>query len=181
MKNITNNILNNILNKAVVIILFTSFLSFTGCSSIFNGSMATVAINSNPSSATVKINGMDAGATPTKIRLKRGETHIIEIKKEGYLDYKVITNKSIAGLFWVNIICGGLIGIFIDAATGNMYDVEPRIINANLTKDTSFNFENNNNEFDNDYTSKYVMGEFESIQLRDENNNIVGNIQITWE
>lgn len=144
--------------------------------------MSQVSINSDPSNATVKINGMvDVGSTPAQVRLKRGETHIIEIKKEGYQDYKVITTNSITGWFWGNIICGGIIGIVIDAATGNMYDVEPKVINANLNKDTSFNFENNKNNFDNDFTTKYVMGEFESIQLTDENNNVIGKIDITWE
>lgn len=156
-------------------------LLLTSCSSIINGSMSDMSISSDPSDAIIKVNGMDAGRTPTTIRLKRGETHIIEIKKAGFTDYKIVTTKSIAGWVWGNLICGGILGFVIDFVTGNAYDVEPRVVNAKLSKDIGLLNETNSTNAGTNNADAYVIGEFETIKLVDANNNVIGNVKITWE
>ncbi len=149
--------------------LFISLLFVTmSCSTIMNGSKSEVKVTSNPTDAIVFVNNMELGPTPAILRLQRGETHLIEIKKPGYKDYRITTSREITGWFWGNIICGGLVGGAIDLITGNAYDVEPKYINVNLNKDTALN------EF-------YDLENFNGINLTDDNGNNLGEIKIVWE
>ncbi|MDO4221137.1 MAG: hypothetical protein Q4C88_03335 [Akkermansia sp.] len=40
----------------------------------------------------------------------------------------------VSGWVWGNVFFGGLIGLAIDAGTGNLHNIEPEHIQANLTK-----------------------------------------------
>ena len=68
--------------------LVITSITLSSCSSIINGSMASVSVASDPTNAVIKVNGMDGGKTPSVLRLKRGDSHIIELKMEGYNNYK---------------------------------------------------------------------------------------------
>lgn len=164
--------------------LVITSITLSSCSSIINGSMASVSVASDPTNAVIKVNGMDGGKTPSVLRLKRGDSHIIELKMEGYNNYKVVTSNSIAGWFWGNLLCGGIIGIIVDLATGNAYNVEPRVINAQLSKDTGAlelnNFNKNNQEIEIK-ADMYAYGEFETINFVNDNNQIVAKVDIKWE
>ena len=149
-------------------LLIVFILCLTSCSTIFNGSYDDVNANSNPSDAKIFVNGMEIGKTPAILRLQRGETHIIEIKKEGFKEYRIQTNKSITGWFWGNLLCGGLLGLVFDLATGNAYDIEPHNINAILSKDTAFN-------------GNFNLENYNGIDIRDNEGKYLGEVQIVWE
>ncbi len=143
-------------------------LSTYSCSSIFNGSTQKVTIRSNEDGADIFVNGDNKGKTPAVIKLKRGKEHIIEIKKAGYDAYRVTTDKSLAGMFWGNLLCGGLVGMVIDLATGNAYNVEPTLINAQLTKTTSM-------------LGGFNSDDYSCIFLKDKTGQIVDSFVIEWE
>ena len=149
-----------------VFILFAVLLS--SCSSIFNGSLQDVQVNSSPSAAKVYLNGNYLTNTPGTIKLKRGETHLIEVRMDGYQTYKITTSKSLTGWFWGNLICGGVLGFIIDLATGNAYDVEPAIINAMLDKGMGMN-------------ETYKMNGFTSIIVKDKAGTNFGSVNVVWE
>ncbi len=117
------------------------------CSTIFNGSKQNVKIESSTPEAEVYVNGNKEGLAPQTIKLKRGKTHLIEIKKDGFETYRISTEKSITGWFWGNIICGGLIGMVIDLASGNAFDIDPDYIKRDLSKLTSTLNYNENNSY----------------------------------
>ena len=150
------------------VILITTLVFCVSCSSIINGSLDQVEVVSTPNKAIVYVNGIELGPTPALIRLKRGEVHLIEIKKDGYQPYRITTYKTITGWFWGNIICGGIIGGVIDLATGNAYDVEPRFISATLYKDSSLN-------------ELYELENYNGIKVADEIGNNLSEIKIVWE
>ena len=138
------------------------------CSAIFNGSMQKVTINSSESGADITIDGNNVGKTPTSVNLKRGKSHVIEVKKAGFDTYRVTTENSITGWFWGNLLCGGVVGIVIDLATGSAYDVEPDVVNANLQKaHASLNDVNS--------------GDYSYIFTKDENGDIAPLLTIAWE
>ena len=126
--------------KSFKTILFASLLMVAmSCSTVFNGSLSDVDVQSNPSQAIVYVNGQELGPTPALLKLERGETHIIEVKKAGFQTYRITTKSSITGWFWGNLVCGGLIGMAVDLISGNAYDVEPQFLNAMLNKDNAMN------------------------------------------
>ncbi len=156
-------------NRFYALLLFTFFSFFVvSCSSIFNGSKDRVKVNSTPNEARIFVNGLEVGKTPAILELKRGEKHIIEVKKEGFQTFHVETTKDITGWFWGNLLCGGVIGIIIDLATGNAYDVSPSTINATLDKTTGM-------------VEQYQMEEFGSIQLFDREGNQIANVTVNWK
>lgn len=178
-----NKHISKFTNLFIIGLVIISF-SLSSCSSIINGSMASVSVASDPTNAIIKVNGMDGGKTPSVLRLKRGDSHIIELKLAGYNNYKVVTSNSIAGWFWGNILCGGIIGIIVDLATGNAYNVEPKVINAQLSKDTGAIELNNNIDNNQEIEIKadmYAYGEFETINFINDNNQIVAKVDIKWE
>ena len=55
------------------------------------GTTQSIGISSTPSGATVKVNNVDKGQTPTIVDLKRKDQHFVKIELPGY--YKNIENK----------------------------------------------------------------------------------------
>jgi hypothetical protein len=155
-------------NLIFIILISALMIGLTNCSSIINGSKQIVSISSDPKEAKIYVNGNSLGTTPKKILLKRGDTHIIEIKMDGYKTYRITTSKDITGWFWGNLLCGGLIGMVIDLATGNAYDIDPDRIHAVLEKgDGAMNILHNQ--------------DFGNIDIEDSNGNQIGKVDITWE
>jgi hypothetical protein len=133
-----------------------------------NGSYQKVKVRSTEPEAELYVNGNYMGLTPGIVSLKRGSEHLIVIKKEGFETFRITTRNSITGWFFGNIICGGLVGMVIDLATGNAYDVDPGVVNAKLHKNTALV---------NDYNSD----DYSHIFLKDRSGNIVESIVIKWE
>ena len=119
--------------KTTAMMLLTVIMG--GCASIICGTSQEVAVNSSPSEATVKVNGMLRGQTPVTLDLKRNKSHTIRIELEGYQPYNVILRRGVNGWVFGNIIFGGLIGLVIDAVDGAIYTIKPNTIQASLLED----------------------------------------------
>lgn len=59
-------------------------LASSGCAVLTKGQKQTVVITSTPSGATTKINGVEVGKTPFKVRLNRDEVFRVDIEKNGF-------------------------------------------------------------------------------------------------
>jgi hypothetical protein len=104
----------------------------SGCSSIINGRVQTVTINSNVKDAEILVNGAVVGRTPFTGLLKRGSGTTVTVQKEGYESKTATLVTSVEPWFWGNIVLGGLLGSTTDAANGNMYKYSPATIEIDL-------------------------------------------------
>ena len=113
-------------------------LQLTSCGTIFTGTSDDININSTPPKATVKIlssGGMDifSGHTPCTVNLSKKNDYNVNIKLDGYQEQKIfISGKLNAFMLVLDIFCGGLIGIVVDAVTGGWNKLEPSSINITL-------------------------------------------------
>ena len=107
--------------------------SMVNCATVFSGTSQTVAVNSDPQGADVKINGIMRGQTPLSLKLnKKQAPYYVTISKDGYKDaYYTITNKP--GVGWIVLdVVTGLFELAVDAITGAYYEITPKSINAHL-------------------------------------------------
>lgn len=110
------------------------FVSFIGCATIFKGSHAEIRVNSEPSGATIMINGIDKGETPKTLALERDEDYVLTFQKEGYKEVKVEVESSFdfATTVLGNLVSWSLLGVVVDVASGAAYSLSPADIQANL-------------------------------------------------
>lgn len=110
--------------RAYLPLFYLSLLIMTSsCATLFNGSRQKVTITSNPSGATVYLNGKNTGLiTPCQIKIHRkvkaGEGHkqneqLYVLKKEGYHDYEITDRRTLS--------TGATIGNSIATLTGALF------------------------------------------------------------
>src|ERR1700757_662302 len=108
--------------RVFLMILFA--FSVTGCASIFTGQYDPVTFSSEPQGATVVINGVAYGKTPTTFNMKRGfGVQTAQLSLDGYQPRTVMVTNTfnlvtlLDILFWPSFI--------VDAATGSMMSYSP--------------------------------------------------------
>jgi hypothetical protein len=104
------------------------------CATIMHGSSQEVGISSQPTGATITVDGLSTGKTPVTAKLSRKDIHRVAITLEGYQPFEITTTRKTSGWVWGNIVFGGLIGLAVDAITGGLYDVRPEQISGQLSK-----------------------------------------------
>ncbi len=115
-----------------------TLIVIAGCASIMKGSKETVSITSMPSQAKVSIEttggvGVWTGETPATVKISKKKEYLVKIDLEGYQQGTAhITKDGVEGWFWGNLICGGILGIIIDASNGAMNKLEPNQIHVEL-------------------------------------------------
>ncbi len=107
------------------------------CASIISGTSQNVSINSTPDGAKVVVKtsgGMMVynGTTPSTCKLQRKNEYIVYITMEGYKEQQVIIDHSFNAWVIGNLICGGVLGLIIDAVDGAMWNLEPEMIRVEL-------------------------------------------------
>jgi PEGA domain len=119
------------------ILVLAISLSFSNCATIIHGSKQDVGFSSNPTGASVTINGESFGKTPTVVKLQRKDQQSVKISLDGYLPYEVVLTRKVDGWIAGNIIFGGIIGLIVDAADGAMYKLSPEQLTAELRKESA--------------------------------------------
>ncbi len=109
------------MEKKFLCVLLAMLLFTQGCCSIFTNNPQSISINSEPEGAKVKI-GPYKGETPYQVTIPRGKNYVIEATLNGKTQ-TLSLNKSIEGVYWVNILFWP--GLIIDLATGTMFKYEP--------------------------------------------------------
>ena len=108
-------------------------VALAGCASLFNNKTPSVDIASNPTDASVYVNGNYVGETPVTVDLSVRREHTITFRKEGYKDKSYQVHRSV-GMGWVVLdVIGGLVGIIVDAATGDWFMLDTDHVNVIMT------------------------------------------------
>ncbi len=127
----------------------TLVVSLAGCASILDPGPRRITVKSEPSDAKVTVfdrtwQAVDTQQTPAILHLERGDGYFeganyhLVIEKDGYQKYKIDVKSSIEGLYFANIILGGLVGMLIvDPITGSMYTLTPTDISVVLNKQSA--------------------------------------------
>lgn len=121
----------------LAIAILTVSVLLMNCASIVHGTKQDIAIASSPESADVSIvndggEKVFTGKTPSTATLKRGNEYDVLINLSGYQESKIHISKEFDAIYLGNILCGGIIGLIVDASNGAMYKLEPGEINVTL-------------------------------------------------
>jgi hypothetical protein len=109
-------------------------LAFSGCATVFAGGPDRVPVTTNPPGATVFVDNMPVGQTPTIITLDRSRAAgIIRIEAPGYAPIVIARDRGINGWFWINVVLLNPIGVIIDLVTGNINSFDDTPITLGLT------------------------------------------------
>ena len=109
-----------------------SLLTLTQCATVFKGPSQKVSFSSNPTGASVFVNGQLYGVTPLDLKLEPKHPYTIEFKKEGHQSKTVMLTNSV-GAGWVIVdVIFGLVPVVVDAATGSWYNLDQDNVNAVL-------------------------------------------------
>jgi len=106
---------------AILLIL----LCLSSCATIISGTTQSIVVNSNVPGATVSLNGQRIGSTPMTATVKRGNSTIMMVEKEGYISQTYVLPTSINLIFLVNIFTGGTTGTTTDLLSGAIYEYKP--------------------------------------------------------
>ncbi len=122
------------MKNAVAVVCIISFLTMTGCATLFQGTNSNVSMDATPVQADVYVNGQLMGRTPLQLKLATNKEYVVEFRAEGYQPRTYHINNRV-GAGWIILdVLGGLIPVIIDAATGAWYKFDQDTINAQLIK-----------------------------------------------
>ena len=118
-----------------VCVVFISVISLAGCATFVSGQNQTIPITTNPSGATVTINGASKVTPTTFVLAKNQNTYFVKIEKEGYDTVEVDLVRGMSGWFWCNILFGGwmIVGMPVDLWTNSAYKFTPMKIDKTLS------------------------------------------------
>lgn len=88
------------------------------CAAIFSSGPDPVAFDSDPPGAEVLVNGERMGSTPVTLQLHADKQHIVTFRRQGYEDAVVSLTTHVQAGWVVLDILAGVIGVAIDAGTG---------------------------------------------------------------
>ena len=126
--------------------LLASSLLSTGCATIFGRSNYSMAINSNPTGASLSITDKKGkeifkGVTPATVTLKSSAGYFSKAEYQLKFDLEnheqriVPLTSKLNGWYFGNLLIGGIIGmLIIDPASGAMYKLPKEAIVETLTK-----------------------------------------------
>lgn len=120
------------MKKILVLFMVLLLFIYSGCATIFSGGKEDISLSSEPSGAKVLVNGQNEGVTPITLAFKKGKEYTIEFVKEGFNSKTLRLTYSI-GAGWIILdVLSGLLGVIIDAATGNWNGFDLDSYKANL-------------------------------------------------
>lgn len=108
-----------------------------GCATIVQGTSQSVEVRSAPHGATVIVDGREVGTTPVKTDMKRGQPHVVEVQKPGYLSETVLTTTQMNAASLGNVFLGGGVGFLVDYSNGACTDVTPAAVSVDLIEKVS--------------------------------------------
>jgi len=120
----------------VVLVVVAAGALSGGCASIITGSRQDVAITTDPSGATVAVDGQEA-VSPARFNLKRKHSYTVVVEKEGYATAQRRIGKTFNVWTLGNLILGGIIGIGVDLITGAFWALDPDDMYIILQKEGS--------------------------------------------
>jgi hypothetical protein len=108
--------------------------SLTACATILNGTTnQDFEFLSNPTNATVIVDGQPRGNTPITIPLTQQQSHVIRMELDGYQPLKAkLTHGQSAGVLKNGVLSGLFRGFAIDSMTGGSYAIHENAVTGML-------------------------------------------------
>ncbi|MCQ2411934.1 MAG: PEGA domain-containing protein [Sphaerochaetaceae bacterium] len=111
-------------------------LVLSSCATMFSDDYETVTFSSDPSGATVKIDGAERGTTPTALVLRTDRTYVVEVSKEGYRPQIATISKNVKwGWQLVDFFVWPVIGNVVDFINADGYTLDPTNVVVYLPKE----------------------------------------------
>ena len=139
------------MKKFLTICLVTTMILMTSCATIFTGTKDRITFTSDPSGATIFIDGIEQGVTPLTMKVKRNINDTdVEFKLDGYETRLITLSKEFNLVSIINL--GNLFGWDIDAVSGavmkydrNSYDITLDNKRTTMINPTKINIDTKNN------------------------------------
>lgn len=130
MKYGTDTKVKTLVIKLCLIGLLSINLLFHGCATVVRGGSETIAIQTDPPGAEVKLSTGQYGVTPFEAEIKRKGTVFVTITKEGYKEVSTALISSIDGASLgvgttANLIFLPIVNDIVDYNTGANYSHKP--------------------------------------------------------
>lgn len=111
-----------------------SFALLQGCAAILGSKSTNVAAISQPPGADVYVDGARVGVTPDTIAVESKKSHTMVLRLAGYKEDSCALPSSVDG-GWVvlDVLLGGLVGIIVDAASGEWNELTRKSCNHVLS------------------------------------------------
>jgi hypothetical protein len=118
--------------------LVPSVALLQGCAAILGSKTADVAAVSEPPGAEIYLDGVRAGVTPDTITVESKKSHTMTFRAPGYREESCRLTSSVDG-GWIilDVLLGGLVGVIVDAATGEWNELSDKSCNLALTPDNA--------------------------------------------
>lgn len=115
------------MKKSLLGALSASVLLMSGCASVTSSEEQSINVTtSNNKPAEVTVDDKTITAPGMVVVLRDGKDKVVKTKTEG-CDNVTPVKKTIAPVFWGNIIIGGVLGSTTDSVTGKMWDYEESV------------------------------------------------------
>jgi len=116
------------------VLSLVAVLAFSGCATLMAGGPDRFPVSTNPPGATVFVDNVPVGQTPTMVALDRQHSSgVIRIELPGFAPIAIVRTKNVNGWFWANLCFGSLIGIVVDLVTGDVKAFDDGPIAIGLT------------------------------------------------
>ena len=116
---------------------FLMFISmiiiFSSCATILTGTKTAIQFDSEPSGATVEMDGLEIGTTPFVYNVKKSYNGIISFEKDGYQRKTASIPKSFNGVAIINLF--SLVSWAVDFATGAINKFDMKGVDVTLQKE----------------------------------------------
>ncbi len=97
-----------------------------------NGIDQRVCIRTDPTYATVYVDGVMLGQTPVYVTLPRRSNHCVRVERQGYYPFQMVIGRKVSHMAYLDGWCSGPFGVIFDAGTGGAYKLHPRTVNIEL-------------------------------------------------
>lgn len=124
------------MRKISTVLFVTIMLFMTSCATLFTGTKDRITFNTNPSGATIYIDGVEQCKTPCTMKVKRsiGDTDV-EFKLDGYETRLITLSKEFNVVSVINL--GNLLGWGIDALSGAVMKYDRKTYDITLENKTT--------------------------------------------
>ncbi len=123
-------------SRSKVLLSATAAVFLAGCATITRGTTDTLVISSDPPNAEVTLSNGLRCRTPCSLTVKRNESLVVKIVRDGYEPVEATVAPKVAGAGAAgmagNVLLGGFIGAAVDAGSGAMYDLVPNPLHVRL-------------------------------------------------
>ena len=124
------------ISVATIAVLFAGCLAMTGCGLVSNGRRSRIPVRSDPSGATVTVDGAYVGETPLHLQLDAKQPHVVILRATGYRAEVVRIEPRVEPAYIVmDVFIAFPAGLIVDATTGGWFTSDREVVALRLVPD----------------------------------------------